>query len=443
MPTDRSSQSFLRGAGRILLLFTTVLLAVGMIYYYSGVLISIRQKQFRVADSAPGNWSDLYPRWLGARELLGHGRNPYSPEVTQAIQRGFYGRPIDRSNRNDPKDPEAFAYPVYVVFLLAPFLPFSFDVARIVFKGVALLLTAASVLFWMRALRLRLSPWAAALALVATMCSYAVLDGLHLEQITLLVAAIMAASMAALVSGRLALAGVLLALATAKPQIVFLVAAFLLLWTLGDWRSRKRFAFAFGGAMAALLAGSELLVPGWFRFWLPAARAYVGYEKPSLLGFFLGNFVAMVVAAVAVGACGMLFWRFRKESAGSGKFNFAFITALVLTELVLPNAGRAYYNHVLLIPSCLWLFTSGWASAKESRSARITWVIVVSALVGQWILALPVSFAAFILHHTFERETTWFVFGPELMMLIFPLTLALFVLSAGAQLRRQSKVVAT
>jgi len=446
MAMERPLQPCLRRGGavrQILLSVAALLLAFGMIYYYNSVLIPLRQRQFQVAGTAPGNWSDLYPRWLGARELLWHGRSPYSPEVTQEIQRGFYGRPIDRSNRNDPTDPQAFAYPVYVVFLLAPFLPFSFDSVRIVFTGVMLLLTAGSLLLWMRALRLRLRPWAALLALVATMSSYAVVDGLHLEQITLLVAALMAGSMAALVAGRLAMAGVLLALATVKPQLGILVVAFLLLWTLGEWRTRKWFAFGFGSAMAALLIGSELVLPGWFRFWRQAAQAYIRYQRPSLLGSLLGQPTAMVAATVAVFACGTLFWRFRKEPAGSGQFNFALITALVLTALVLPNAGGAHYNQVLLIPACLWLVTSGWALAKERGLARLMWMIAVNALAWEWILALPVSFAALVLRHSFQREATLSVTGPEFLIFVFPLALALFVLSAAPQLCRPDKSAAS
>src|ERR1700684_3195160 len=39
---------------------------------------------------------DLYPRWVGTRELLLHGRNPYSPEVSHEIQMAFYGYTIEQ-----------------------------------------------------------------------------------------------------------------------------------------------------------------------------------------------------------------------------------------------------------------------------------------------------------------------------------------------------------
>ena len=52
-----------------------------MWFYADRILVG-----YQVADAAAhqrprGNLSDLYPRWLGARELLLHRRNPYSDEI--------------------------------------------------------------------------------------------------------------------------------------------------------------------------------------------------------------------------------------------------------------------------------------------------------------------------------------------------------------------------
>ena len=419
---------------QILLPATVLVLAFGMIYYYNGVLIAIRQRQFPLPGALQrGNVSDLYPRWLGARELLLHGRNPYSPEITREIQRGFYGRPLDPSNRHDPTDSEAFAYPVYVVFLLAPSLHFSFDTVRIVFTVVLLMLTAASFPLWLRALRLSLPPRVALMAFVATMSSFAVVDGLHLEQITLLVAALLAGCIASLVAGRLVMAGVLLAVTTVKPQLTILVVAFLLLWTWAEWRSRKWFAVSFGSLMAAFLIGAELALPGWFRFWLQSAQEYIGSHKPSLLASLLGHRTALVVGALAIFFCGVVCWRFRRKPAGSGAFNFALVSALAVTALLLPNVGSAYYNQVLLLPAVAWLLTSGWELAKNNPLARFTWLAAVNLLAWEWILALPVALATLVLRHRFEREGTLFVAGPELLTFLFPLALALFVMSVAPQ----------
>ncbi|MFZ0684358.1 MAG: glycosyltransferase family 87 protein [Terriglobales bacterium] len=428
------------GVGRLIVLSATaLLLAAGMIYYYNGVLVPIRQRQAPLSNAPPGNWSDLYPRWLGARELLWHHRNPYSPEMTRDIQRGFYGRPLDASNRFDPKDPEAFAYPVYVVFLLAPLLPFPFDAVRPVFYAGLVLLTLASVPLWMGALNVRLRPWATVLASLATMSSFAVLDGLHLEQITLLVVFLLAASAAALARGRLALAGVLMALATVKPQLALLVVVFLGLWMLGDWRGRKGFALGFGGTMAALLLGSELVLPGWLQLWRQAAREYVSFHRPSLLVNLLGERITMVAAAVAIFLCLALFWNFRKEMPGSGRFNFALAAALTATTLLLPNAGRSYYNQSLLIPACLWLFVSGWTLSERNGLTRLLWRIAFTLLVGQWILAFPLLLAGLAFGYAPQRELMLVVIGPELFSYFFPCALALFVLSVWPQLRLHAK----
>ena len=56
------------------------------------------------------------------------------PMVTRSLARfrsGYYGRVLDPSRPDDPKDQQAFAYPVYVVLLLAPTVELPFpDGAR-------------------------------------------------------------------------------------------------------------------------------------------------------------------------------------------------------------------------------------------------------------------------------------------------------------------------
>ena len=137
-----------------------------MWFYVDRILVS-----YQVADAAAhqrprGNLSDLYPRWLGARELLLHGRNPYSDDITIEIEKGYYGRALDPARADDPKDRQGFAYPVYVVFVLAPLVGLPFHEVQIFFHWLLLVVTAASVWLWLKALRWRLPP----LATVAGWC---------------------------------------------------------------------------------------------------------------------------------------------------------------------------------------------------------------------------------------------------------------------------------
>ena len=109
------------------LLPVSILFLVGMWQYADRILVPYQISDAALHGRPRGNLSDLYPRWLGSRELLLHGRNPYSPEVTRDIQAGYYGRVLDPSRAEDPRDQQAFAYPLYVVFYLAPTIRVPFD----------------------------------------------------------------------------------------------------------------------------------------------------------------------------------------------------------------------------------------------------------------------------------------------------------------------------
>src|SRR5690349_15034244 len=67
-----------------------LVLAASMWWYVQKVLIPYERADAAAHGIPRGNLSDLYPRWLGARELLVKHRNPYSAEVTREIQAGYY-----------------------------------------------------------------------------------------------------------------------------------------------------------------------------------------------------------------------------------------------------------------------------------------------------------------------------------------------------------------
>ncbi len=263
-----------------------------------------------------GNLSDLYPRWLGTRELLLDHRNPYSREVTLEIQEGYYGRRLDPQRPNDPKDQEGFAYPVYVVFLLAPLIKVPFAIVLKIFYWFLGILTGVSVCLWLRVLRWRTPRMGFIICMLLTLGSFPAVQGIKLQQLSLLVTALLAAAAASAASGLLFLGGVLLAVATIKPQLTWPLAAWLLLWAVSDWRARRKFVFGFGLAMSVLLAGAEIILPGWWRMFFVAIHQYREYTQSQsvievILGQILGasvneatlRFTGQAVAVVAVFAC--------------------------------------------------------------------------------------------------------------------------------------------
>src|SRR5579863_7450866 len=118
-----------------------LLLAGSMWFYVQHILIPHQRAEAALHGTPRGNLSDLYPRWLGARELLLHHRDPYSPELTREIQIGYYGRALDPARPQDPMDQQSFAYPVYVVFLFAPTMTFPFAVVQFGFRWLLIFLT--------------------------------------------------------------------------------------------------------------------------------------------------------------------------------------------------------------------------------------------------------------------------------------------------------------
>ena len=195
--------------------------------------------------------NDLYPVWLGTRELLVHHRNPYSLEMSRRIQASFYGDPLPPGDYEDKEC--CFAYPVYVSFLLAPSIGSSFPKVSLAALLLLAAATAISVVCW----------WAVTghsagyltLAIPLVIMSPPIMQGLDLHQLTLLVAALLSGSAVLARYGHFTLAGVALACATMKPQMSILPIAWMLLWSLGHWTDRKKLIVGFAGTMALLLIG--------------------------------------------------------------------------------------------------------------------------------------------------------------------------------------------
>jgi len=370
-----------------------------MWFYVIGILRAHQIADAEVKQIPRGNLSDLYPRWLGARELWLHHRNPYSREVTLEIQEGYYGRRLDPARPNDPKDQQGFAYPAYVVFLLAPLIGLPFPVLLTAFYWFLALLTAASVRLWLRVLRWQLLPTTVAACIVLTLGSFPAVQGIKLQQLSLLVAALLAGVAASVAGGILFLGGTLLALATIKPQLAWPLVAWLLLWAMTDWRARRRLVFGFGLTMVLLLAGAEIVLPGWWRMFADAIRQYHQYTQNQsvlevLINQGLGSVAngmvsrvgGQVLAAIAVFACAPVLWKLRREPANSPGFSCA--TALVLALAVLIVPMYAPYNQLLLLPAILLLVRERAAFLSRPRAQRLAYLVGALVVVWQWAASL-------------------------------------------------------
>jgi hypothetical protein len=365
-----------------------------MWFYMQYVLIG-HQLSYAAAHDVPrGNLSDLYPRWLGARELLLHHRDPYSYEVTREIQIGYYGRAVDPSRPYDPTDWQGFAYPLYVVFLLAPTITLPFAVVQIGFRWLLIALTAASVPLWLRAFRWRTSAWTMATLVVLVLGSFQAIQGIKLQQLSLLVNGLIAVGVVLLVKDQLAAGGALLALATIKPQLALPLSAWLLFWAVNDWRSRKSFVWGFLGTLAALISAGEFVLPGWIGRFRQAIIAYRQYNNgaESALELLFTPFFGRVLAVAVLLGLAFVCWRSRRVPSRDPAFNW--ILALILAATIAIAPKEAPYNQVLLVAPVLlvvrcWLLL--WARSSLSRA-----LLVIASLIlfWPWLAALVITMAA-------------------------------------------------
>lgn len=359
--------------------------------YVNRILIPQQVVEAEVHHQPRGSFSDLYPRWLGARELLRHRRNPYGADITREIQQGYYGRALDPANPNDPKDQQGFAYPVYVVFLLSPTVGLPFELVRNGFRVLLVLLAVADVFLWLRVLEWRLATkWK--LVLIVLMLGWLpMVQGLKLQQLTLLATGLLAACGACLAAGWFALAGMLLALATIKPQLAGPLAVWLVIWALGAWKTRWRFLASFAVCMLVLLAGAQIVLPGWWAMFLEAVRQYRVYTHgEALLVVLFGGIVGRVLQLVALAACSVILWRWRREPSSSAEFGKSIGLVLALTLILLPIT--ALYNQVLLAPAIL-LLLQRQDSGDASRLSRLLGAVCWLVLVWPWLATFGLSLA--------------------------------------------------
>ena len=355
----------------------------------------------------PGS-NDFYSRWVGGCALLREGVNPYSETATLRIQEGMYGRPA-----LPDEDQAAFAYPLYSLLFFFPLcLLDNYGLAQAVWLWVLLVALVAAVILWMQTIHWHPRLWLRALTMLWVVLMYHSFRALILGQFSVLVLLALVAALWAMQRGHDGWAGVLLALTTIKPQMVYLAIPWLLLWAAG--KRRWRIWAGFGATLAGLVIGSMILLPSWLPDFVRQATAYPSYTVYGSLAWMivqhwlgLGQVIETVVlVGLALGllALGWRLWR------GSWQQMLWMLGLLLLcTNFFTPRIATT--NYLLLVPWVLLGFC--WMQAKwESRG---TWVIVtteVVSLVALWVLFLTT------VKGDFEQAPLYYPFPAAVLLLL-------------------------
>jgi len=373
-----------------LVLAASVLVCFGMWRWAGHVLVPVYTARAIARGRPIGNNSDLYPVWLTAREVLLQGKTPYSAQLTGDIQKGFYGRELDPKNPADPKDLQAFAYPLYVVFLLAPTVTLPFATVVEAFRWLLLICTSLAVPLWMSAIGFRPGWLLTASAMVLAVSNFSAVVQDRQQNLSALVVLLLAGSIAATVRHWLSLSGFLLALSTIKPQLSGLLILWMLLWAVSRWEERRRMVISFGATLVSLLAAATSISPHWIPGFLAAVRAYRSYAMgPSVFRAMLPPVLATLVMTVLMVFAGAFGWKWRNAQPGSTQFAWALA---LLATVTVSLTTRAYQP--LLFPALLVLVASANAIRKTSFLVRTLAKGILACLLWQWGTALGLAFCS-------------------------------------------------
>ena len=228
---------------------------------------------------------------------------------------------------------------------------------------------------------------------------------LRLQQLTLLVAALIAGAAAAVAAGALGIAGLLLAVAMIKPQLTLPVTGWLLVWAASDWRARKALPLAFIATMACLLVGAELLLPGWIWRWREALSAYMRYTEATtpLPQFLFGPYLGGLLWVTVLGTVLVFGWQMRRHPADTDGFKLALVCVVCSTLLLTPVAVWYFYDQVLLLPAVLVGVLWRHEFYRLSVPRQVGVGILACLLVWPWVAALALCVIALVSPDTAQK----------------------------------------
>jgi len=335
--------------------------------------------------------NDFAGRYAGARAFWVEGLSPYSDEATRQAQILLHHRALSPEEvKEGVLDVSLFAYPFYMLFLLAPmaFLPYDWAeavwLATIEFALVGGVIGAISLARW------RLSP-----VLLAVTCIWAVLfyngaRAIILGQFAIIVFLLNVATLLALRARRDVLAGVLLAISTTKPQMAFLIVPFVLVWAFA--RRRWRVLIASTVTMAVLCIASFIILPSWLGDFLGQMMGYTSYTDIGSPVWVIAHRLIPVlgtpgeiVLSLALAAWMFVTWACLWHDEAWPAFVWTACFTLIVTNLIAFRTATT--NYVVLFIPLIWTLAAVQAEWKRS-GMWVMMAIQAVFLVGEWALFL-------------------------------------------------------
>ena len=288
---------------------------------------------------------DLQPLWQAGRWVVEGRGSPYSDEMTRQLQMQSYGRPAQGYEDN-----RAFVYPLYILLFMLPLLFLPLPWAQAAWFTLLELAAVVGVLGAMTVTGWQLTGRRVLIMVVWAFLLYPVSWAMALGQVSILIFALVVMALVALRTGRAGWAGVCLALATAKPQMAFLLVPALLLWA--AIRRQGRFLLSFAIAFGILVSASFAVSPGWLVDALRAGASYFAAQPfPPPVALFgqtiareQGGVVTLVLVAFLLAGLAWAWWH-ERDVRPLPVWTIGFTA--VVTTLVAPRTSLV--NQVMLL----------------------------------------------------------------------------------------------
>lgn len=359
-----------------------LLVLIILILLIIGGLVGLTWANYRFSEQNPGG-NDFLARWMGARMWLMEGISPYDERVSLATQEIIYGHPADPSKGEDKNH---FVYPLHSMIFFGPFGLLEYLPARALWMTLLELCMVALAILSMRLIDWEITPLRVVVLVLFSVLWYHGARTIIIGQFAGIGALLVTLALFLIIKKHDAAAGFVLALSTAKPQMVFLVILFILWWALSN--QRWEILMGFFLTMAGLIIGFVILIPNW-----PLQMIWQIMDYPSYTQ------IGSPLSIIAEGVPGierqlnvflhlalelyLVFEWIMARGKGDRWFLWTAFLTLIVTNLV--SLRTATTNYVIMLP-IVFLIWRTWSQ----RWGKVGQGFVIGTMallgVGLWVL---------------------------------------------------------
>jgi hypothetical protein len=301
--------------------------------------------QIVLNDQVVGGYA---PLWMGTRLAILDGQNPYSAETSEASQSLMYGGRLALSG----EDSGWFLYPLFSILFFTPtaLIP-DYAIARAVWMTllggslVAIAFASLELTRW-RPSRVVLGGY-----LLYFLAGYYAVRSVYLGNPSILVTLFIILAFLWIQRKQDVSAGILLGLSTFKPQMVFLLWFFVLLWGVSRRRLALVVSLIFTPIVLAIIASR--IQPGWLTDNLTLMTKYAIQFAPLTFGGLFklwwdgtGEIVGWLLTLVLTIILIVEWWR----ALGKDLRWFLWTAGLTLVITNMIGIPTATSNYVVLLP---------------------------------------------------------------------------------------------